>query len=53
MRKQVEVSKEVEFVLCPECRWFATYMKNGNYNCPECDIKLTIQRVTVDIMELD
>ncbi len=40
-------AKQVSFALCPECFWLATYFAKNKKNCPQCNAKLTIQKVIV------
>ena len=44
-----ETSREVSFALCPKCFWIATYFKEKEKNCPQCDSRITIQNVVVKV----
>jgi len=44
-----ETAKEVSFALCPQCFWLATYFKKEEKNCPQCNGKITIQKVIVKL----
>jgi len=51
MNRIVKISKELTFALCPRCYWLMTHPKDDKKNCPECDTKLSIQKVVVNRVE--
>ena len=51
MNEIVKISKELTFALCPRCYWLMTHPKDNQRNCPECDAKLSIQKVVVNTVE--
>jgi ssDNA-binding Zn-finger/Zn-ribbon topoisomerase 1 len=46
-----ETTKEVSFALCPKCLWLATYFKNNGSNCPQCNNRISLQKVIVKLRE--